>query len=316
MPRATVLIPTHDHGPLLRYSARSAMGQTVEDIEIFIIGDGVPDETREIVAELQREDERIRFFDNPKGPRNGEVHRHKALVQEARGEVVCYLSDDDLWMPDHIETLLPLLNEADFVGAFQVVVAEDGSLKPTATDLSLRHYRDLMLSGKRGVNRVPLSSGSHTMEMYWRLPHGWRTTPTEYTTDLYMWQQFLSIPECRTASAMRPTVLQFPSPTRKEWTLQERLDEMSGWSEKVSDTQWRNAFIAEVFACFVQRRTRHVADLEVRLQRLEFQKERVDKELAGCRKSQQQLYEMRNSRSWKLLRKVNAVWARLFWGRS
>ena len=94
MTLATVLIPTYNHGSLLRYSVASALRQTVRDLEIFIVGDGVPDATREIVAELQH-DPRVRFFDNPKGPRHGELHRHAALRQ-ASGEIVCYLSDDDL----------------------------------------------------------------------------------------------------------------------------------------------------------------------------------------------------------------------------
>ena len=72
-PKATVLVPTHDHGPTLLYSVRSALAQTVPDIEVFIVGDGVPDVTREVVARLMDEDKRIRFFDNPKGPRHGVV---------------------------------------------------------------------------------------------------------------------------------------------------------------------------------------------------------------------------------------------------
>src|SRR5438876_12186578 len=39
----TVLVPTHDHGPLLRLSLRSALTQTVSELEIFVVGDGVPD---------------------------------------------------------------------------------------------------------------------------------------------------------------------------------------------------------------------------------------------------------------------------------
>jgi glycosyltransferase involved in cell wall biosynthesis len=100
---ATVIVPTHDHGPTLRLSVGSALAQTIEDIEVLVIGDGVPDVTREIVGELSRNDERLRFFDHPKGLRHGELYRHEALAQ-ARGEIVCYLSDDDLWFPEHVAT--------------------------------------------------------------------------------------------------------------------------------------------------------------------------------------------------------------------
>jgi hypothetical protein len=59
---AIVLIPTHDHGPLLLHSARSALAQTVEEIKLFIIGEGVPDVTREIVSELKRDERRDRML--------------------------------------------------------------------------------------------------------------------------------------------------------------------------------------------------------------------------------------------------------------
>ena len=39
-PVATILVPTHDHGPTLRASVASALRQTVSDIEVFIVGDG------------------------------------------------------------------------------------------------------------------------------------------------------------------------------------------------------------------------------------------------------------------------------------
>ena len=51
--RATVLTPTHDHGALLGHSLRSALAQTVENIEVFVVGDGVNDDTRAVVEELR-----------------------------------------------------------------------------------------------------------------------------------------------------------------------------------------------------------------------------------------------------------------------
>ncbi|HYA08203.1 MAG TPA: glycosyltransferase, partial [Gaiellaceae bacterium] len=80
---ATVLIPTHDHGPTLLRSVGSVLAQTVPELEVLVIGDGVPDVTRELMAKVTAGDERVRFFDHPKGPRHGELYRHAAL-QEAR----------------------------------------------------------------------------------------------------------------------------------------------------------------------------------------------------------------------------------------
>jgi len=95
MPAATVLIPTHDRPECLRHSIASAQAQSLDDFELFVIGDGVTDATRAVMTELAAADPRIRFFDFPKGPRRGEVHRHTALA-EAAGRFVAYLGDDDV----------------------------------------------------------------------------------------------------------------------------------------------------------------------------------------------------------------------------
>ncbi len=63
---ATVVIPTYDHGPTLRYAVQSALAQTVADLEVLVVGDGVPDVTRELMAELTAADPRVRWFDNAK----------------------------------------------------------------------------------------------------------------------------------------------------------------------------------------------------------------------------------------------------------
>src|SRR5688572_27963864 len=57
-PAATILIPTFDHGPLVRLALESALAQTVAEIEVFVVGDGVPDVTREIVGEIAEGDPR------------------------------------------------------------------------------------------------------------------------------------------------------------------------------------------------------------------------------------------------------------------
>jgi glycosyltransferase involved in cell wall biosynthesis len=235
VPVATVILPTHDHGPTLRYSIRSVQEQTVDDLEIFVIGDGVPDETRGLVAELASGDSRIRFFDNPKGPRNGEIHRHAAL-QEARGEIVCYQADDDLWCPEQVEELRGLLAGADFAHTVALDVAPDASAFLRLAVLGSGVVRAHM---HRGMNFLPLSVVGHTLAIYRRLPHGWRTTPRSMPTDLYMWQQFLELPRIRLAGSSRPSVFHFAAPARRHWTPAQRTAELERWSAFIAGQRWR-----------------------------------------------------------------------------
>ena len=228
---ATVLVPTHDHGPTLLRSVRSALAQTVEALEVLVVGDGVPDTTRMVMQELLTSDPRVKFLDLPKGPRHGELHRHAAL-QEAQGEIVCYLSDDDLWLPDHVAEMQSLLAESDFAHALPCLIDGQSRIQHFRVDLSLEYYRELLLAGE---NRIPLSCGAHTVELYRRLPHGWRTTPADTFTDLYMWQQILLVQGCRATSGKRPTVLHLPSSAREDRSDEQRLAELDRWSERLSD---------------------------------------------------------------------------------
>ena len=228
---ATVLIPTHDHGPTLRHSIPSVLGQTVEELEVFVIGDGVPDVTRELMAELTTADPRVRFFDHPKGPRHGELYRHAAL-QEARGEIVCYLCDDDLWLPGHVEYLRELLAESDFAYSQPVWLDPAGETHALRVDLRLPHFQALFRGGE---NRIPLSCAGHTLELYRRLPHGWRAAPEGVFTDLYMWQQILEVPGLRVAGGTRPTVIHPPSPERRGWSLDERVAELEPYSARLAE---------------------------------------------------------------------------------
>src|SRR5689334_22302726 len=135
MPRATVVIPTHDHGRLLELAASSALAQTCADFELFIVGDGATDETRETATALVDRDDRVRFLDHPKGPRLGEAYRHEVLAG-ARGEIVCYLADDDLWLPNHLEVMLDLLGRVDVASARAIKIDESGDAMTWRMDLA------------------------------------------------------------------------------------------------------------------------------------------------------------------------------------
>lgn len=245
---ATVLIPTHEHVATLRYAVRSVQAQSVQDFELFIVGDGVTDATRALVAELAGEDDRIRFFDFAKGPRKGECHRHTAL-QEARGRIVAYLGDDDGWMPNHLAVVDDLLTDADFGHTLQLGITEQREIVALPAALENPDFRRRMLS--EHFNRFDLTFGAHTLDAYRRLPRGWHTTPAEFPwTDLYMWRQFLEQPWCRARSAMIPTGINTWTHGRPGLTDQERAEDLAWWLSRIADADYREQLCAEVIGRF------------------------------------------------------------------
>ena len=236
MPLATVLIPTHEHADTIRYAIASVQAQTVQDFELFVVGDGAPSRTDTIMDELGAADPRIFYFPNPKGEGNGESHRAKAL-EHSRGEVVCYLGDDDLWLSDHLEVMVSLLASADFAHTNQVDIRPDGSLTVLAGDLNAVVTRKRMQEQK--WNFFGPSCAGHTMAAYRKLPAGWRPRPEGIWSDLHMWRQWLEQPWCRFHSEPALTMLHFPSPLRQGWSITERVEELERWWERIRQPGFR-----------------------------------------------------------------------------
>ena len=240
MCRASVLIPTHSNrGAILPFAVASVQAQEIDDIEILIVGDGVDESVRSTVQRLQASDTRIRFFDFPKGPRNGEIHRD-GVLRQARGRIVCYQADDDLWLPGHLEDMEKALEHADFVGALHVNVDLEGRVRGYFFDLERPEFREPWLIwqphpyGSWASNGFGLAFAGHRLDAYFRLPEGWSTTPTGVPTDQFMWIKFAREPWCRIRCLPWPISLHFPAPDRRDWTEQRRATELAQWTKIIS----------------------------------------------------------------------------------
>ncbi len=243
---------------LLPYSVASVQRQTIQDIEIFIIGDGVFDETRKVILELQARDARIKFFDHPKHERRGEIYRHMAL-QEAKGEIVCYLCDRDLMLPDHIETHYERCKDHNFSSSMFIRVLKSSFLR-------LDHYFSYVGSAAEQDQGVIMRTGglsmvSHTLEFYKALPKGWTTTPADQPTDAFMWVQFMRHKDCKAYSHPKATILYLKRDKHPGWSSEKRLPELKYWSnflKGANEIQWAkdSALIGLVNEADVKRKKR------------------------------------------------------------
>jgi GalNAc5-diNAcBac-PP-undecaprenol beta-1,3-glucosyltransferase len=233
--RATVLIPTHTHFATLPYAVKSVQHQGGDDVEIFIVGDGVDDATRAAALALQAADPRIRFFDLPKEPRRGELNRDHAM-REAQGRIICYACDDDLWLPGHLAAMETALEDADFVGAMHVDVSPDDQIRGWFFDLGASDFVEPWLAwefnriGSWANDGFGLSNGAHRRDAYLRLPAGWSTTPEGVPTDNFMWHKFKRAEWCRTKSLPFPLTLSFDTAPRRNWTPEQHSKELARWS--------------------------------------------------------------------------------------
>lgn len=102
-PTVSVVIPTHNRPQLLIERAlRSALAQTLRDIEIIVVMDGPDPATERALTAVT--DPRLRVLALPENVRAARARN--AGVQAARGEWIALLDDDDEWHPDKLERQL------------------------------------------------------------------------------------------------------------------------------------------------------------------------------------------------------------------
>jgi glycosyltransferase involved in cell wall biosynthesis len=123
--KVSVIMAAYNRSNVLRYAIESLLRSSMTDWELLVIGDACTDDTEDVVISFG--DPRINFYNMQKncgeqsGPNNEGLRR-------ARGEYVAFLSQDDMWFPDHLEKMLAAVQENNADGAMAagaVFVSDD-----------------------------------------------------------------------------------------------------------------------------------------------------------------------------------------------
>ena len=102
----SVVIPIYNKEAYLRDTVESVLGQTEGDYELILVDDGSTDGSLRVAESF--DEPRIRIIRKPNG---GVSSARNAGIRAARGEYVCLLDADDLWLPRYLETIRWLIGE-------------------------------------------------------------------------------------------------------------------------------------------------------------------------------------------------------------
>ena len=92
MVRVSVIIPVYNSKNYLDKLINSLLNQTLKDMEFIFVNDGSTDESREIIENYQKKDNRILLYNKKNG---GQASARNLGLKYANGEYVAFLDSDD-----------------------------------------------------------------------------------------------------------------------------------------------------------------------------------------------------------------------------
>jgi glycosyltransferase involved in cell wall biosynthesis len=128
------IIITHDRDPLLREALASVLAQDLRTgVEVLVVDDTDSASTREVVEELAGSSygSVVRYVVAQTDPKGASASRNVG-ADAARGRLLAFLDDDDLWTTAYLSDCVDRLREsgAEFVVTWMTVLERDGQTAP------------------------------------------------------------------------------------------------------------------------------------------------------------------------------------------
>lgn len=120
-PKVTIVIPVYNGEKYVREAIDSALKQTYKNIEILVINDGSKDKSDSVIKEYG---DKIRYISKENG---GVSTVLNLAIKEMKGEFFSWLSHDDRYYPEKIETEVNFLIDSQLLGK-KVILYSDYDL--------------------------------------------------------------------------------------------------------------------------------------------------------------------------------------------
>lgn len=103
-PIVSVVIPTRNRPAIVLRAVKSALSQTITDVEVIVVIDGIDPATVQALSEVK--DPRLKVMACETSV--GGAEARNIGVRQGKGEFVALLDDDDEWAPNKLERQLEL----------------------------------------------------------------------------------------------------------------------------------------------------------------------------------------------------------------
>ena len=120
-PLISVIIPCYNVAGYLKDSIGSVLKQSYQNIECIVVDDGSTDNTGEVVRDIIRIDNRVRYFKKENG---GVSTARNYGISKVNGDIVQFLDSDDWLNPDKFTYQINYINENNISDKYFVVYTD------------------------------------------------------------------------------------------------------------------------------------------------------------------------------------------------
>lgn len=168
VPFISVIITTYNRRELLPYAIQSVLNQTYTNYEIIVIND-CGEDVWDIIESFNSN--KIKYLSHIIN--SGLPFARNTAIQESRGEILCYLDDDDMFLPEHLATVSNVFKspkvKVAYVDSYYV---EEEIVEGERIELERsRPYAEINYSWSRLMvtNFIPVNAWVHRASLFRKL---------------------------------------------------------------------------------------------------------------------------------------------------
>ncbi len=157
-PLVSIIINNYNYDRFLKAAIDSALQQTSHPVEIIVVDDGSTDRSRDIIASYGTQITPI-FKDN-----GGQASCYNTGFAASKGEIICFLDADDVFLPYKIATIVDKFNRSEDIGwcfhSLELINQHSESIPGTTTVnyvTKVCDFRALLKAGRIPPNLPPSS---------------------------------------------------------------------------------------------------------------------------------------------------------------
>ena len=154
----SVITPTYNCAKFIGETIESVQAQTYKKWEMIIVDDCSTDNTKEIVALYEKNDERIKY--HCLGKNSGAAIARTESMKIAQGEYMAFLDSDDIWVKDKLKKQLTFMQKNDVAFScteYEQIDEEGRSLNKVIKTVPRVNYNRLLLDCPVGNSTVMYS---------------------------------------------------------------------------------------------------------------------------------------------------------------